>query len=130
MGLINTIIIPNPPNCPVCGNSLKDRPDGWHTQSKYLNDRMNTWKMGDKITLYDGHLIFEAKGNDSWKDGCGSCNYCRTFFDIHFTIKEGRLKNYKIIKPKKTINHCIYCPEKKPAHIGSVCKECYERRTK
>jgi hypothetical protein len=103
MGLVNTII--GDGKCP-CGEIIKS----W--QSKDLYNRMNIWKLGEKIVIEDCNqnatFRLEGKGDDIWT-GVGLCKKyiknkgivgCGSYLECDIIIKDGVIKEIKNIREK------------------------------
>ena len=77
MGLTNSIIIKENVICPLCKKDMRHPIKEYvDFQSKDMSSRMNSWNIGDRITIEDGKLKFAADGNAKWKGvtHCYSCN--------------------------------------------------------
>lgn len=107
MGLTNTIIDTSK-ICPLCGKEIwpkekyknvSEEEQFIHWSSKDLADRCNVWKLGERLTLTDGLLKFEATGDDIWS-GCAKCHNCEEYFDALIFIRKGIIDEIRPVKMK------------------------------
>ena len=96
MGVTN-VIIDDRTVCPKCKFEMEG---GICWDSKDIGDRMNAWRLGERINLKHGNLIFVANGDDVWK-GLWYCYKCKTYFDSEIIIKDGVITEIKITKEGK-----------------------------
>jgi len=109
MGVFCTVMDSEKKICPRCGKNISNKMDfiGW--QTKDLSGEWTTWNVGDRITITNSGVVFNAEPFNAVWSGCTSClnididnkNMCGCPLECDIIIEAGIIKRIENIRKWK-----------------------------